>query len=801
MAIGLDPTSIGISAADARQPGELAPAEIMLGLGDAGPSMVGGAAMTEMDDGGVTIDFGGAMPAMSAPPTWDANLADWMPEDDLARIGGELSDAVDQDKASSSQWEATYLRGVKSLGVTSENRDGVFNGACGARDPLFAEAVIRFQATYRGELLPAGGPVKTMIAGAETPELRDQAERVKAFMNYYLTSVDRTYYSDSDQMGFWLAIAGSTFKKVYPNPRTGLPIARFIPPDRFIVAYTTTHINDAPRRTHEFLISKRDYIWGKLTGLYGNADLGIADTMPEQSATQQAIDGAQGTTPTAIVGDEEYTFRETHVDYDLPGFEHRDGMGQPTGLGLPYIITLEKQSRKIVSIRRNWREDDPTYKARQYFVGYKFLPGLGVYGFGLAHVLGGYEEAATSLLRQLVDAGEFANFPGGFRQKGIRLPDGDNNVTVGPGQWIEIDVPGNDIRQAFMPFPAKEPSVVLKDLRNEMVESARRIASTAEIAVGDGRQDAPVGTTVALLEAATKIESAVIKRCYAAQMEEFALLAEWFGETLPEEGYPFQMPGGETAVMRQDFDNRIDIIPVGDPNIPSSSQRMLRAEAVFRTAGALPDIHNMREAASYLYETWGIPRQQIERILPQPSQAQPMDPVSENQVALRGGPLAVGPWQDDDAHIAVHMSMAESAPSLAAHVAEHFGNKFRKAVEQAIGIPLPPLGQGMPPEVENEIARMVAQSIEAIKQATGTTPGGQDMLAVAMEDIKVKAKDVANKHEAALAKIRQAAFAEWVRHLDKQGDAQTRLRIAGMQAEVRKEVARQKPATSQSARR
>ena len=789
MALPASPSGF-IRRDDGQSPDAGLPAAEILLANDGESAVIDGVALTSTADGGAVVDFAGAQVAPSAAPlAWDANLAEHIDEAVLDRIAGELEEAVIADIASRSAWEKTYLRGIDSLGLTVENRDNIFVGACGARDPLMAEAAIRFQATYRGELLAAGGPVKTTIVGSETPESRDQAERVKTFLNYYLTQLDKGYYADSDQMGMWLAIGGSTFKKIYQSPATGLPISRYILPDKLIVAYTTSDLASCPRMTHVEKISKRQLVERQLNGTYRTITLPEPSEAGTQTPTDQKIDKTQGTAQIIARGDDRYETAECHADYALPGYEHADALG-PTGLPLPWLITYERATQKILAIRRNWREGDQTTRRRQYFVPFRFLPGFGVYGFGLAHILGGYEAAATSLLRQLVDAGQFANFPGGVRAKGGAKVEDPNHV-IGPGEFVEIDTGGLPLRESFQPLPYKEVSVGLVELRQQIVESARRVAATTDIAVGDGRQDAPVGTTVALLEAATKIESAVIKRCYASQGEELVLLAELFGEVLPDEGYPFLMPGGETAIMRQDFDKRIDVIPVGDPNIPSSAARQLRAEGVFRTAAATPDIHDMREVNRYQYESWGIPRAQIDKFLPPPAQAQPMDPVSENQVALRGGPLAVGEWQDDDAHIAVHMGMAEMLPPLMAHIAEHFGSKFRKVVQMVIGMPLPSLGQQMPPEVENQIARMTAESMQAIKEATGMMPGaeGQDMMAVAMEDIRVKREGVQKKFEEGMASIRQRSMDSYLDHVDRVGGNQVKLRIAAMQVAAGKEQA------------
>ena len=757
-----------------------------------------GVIITDTDDGGAVVDFAPESAAILSTGAHDENLAELMAEETLDAIGTELIEAVTEDIESRHEWEQSYLRGIKLLGLKIEDRTTPFKGACGVFDPLLAEAVLRAQATLRGELLPAAGPVKTSIVGSESDEVMQQSDRVKTWMNYYLTRVDKGYYEDFDQGLMWNILAGSVFRKVYQDTYLNWPRSRFITPDQFVVSYTTTDLQSCPRATHIIKPSPREFRGAQLHGIYRDIELGVPDEKTDISPTTETVDKEVGiSSSNTHRGDDRHTLYECYVDWDMKGFEHRDvdpttGIeGEPTGWPLPYIVTVDKDSRKVLRVERNWKQGDPLYQKRERFAHYKFFPGLGFYGFGLTHFLGGHAKAATSILRQLVDSGTLNNFPGGVRVKGMRIE--DNNLGIGPCEFKEIETGGQPIQNAIMPMPYKEPSVVLMQLRTEISESARRLGATTDIAVGEGRQDAPVGTTLALLEAATKVESGVVKRMYVAQAEEFGMLADLFGEILPAEPYPYRVSGGDKVVMRADFDGRIDVIPVGDPNIPSSSQRMIRAEGRLRMAQSAPQIHDIREAFVHMYRAMGAQDGEIERIMPPPQQAVPMDPVSENQMSMLGKPLAVGLWQDDDDHIAVHMAMAE-VPGMSDHMATHLGNKFRKAIEQALGIQLPPLGQKMPPEIENEIAHLVAQVSDQVKGEMAGQEGELNPLAVAMEEIKVKAAAIQAKLQE--AKIKDASF-RWGKMLEYTADTADRqadMKIDREKIDSAEKIARMRPA-------
>jgi len=662
-----------------------------------------------------------------------------MDEMDLNSLGETLLSGVEEDKQSRGAWEATMSEGIKLMGLKIEDRTTPFKGACGVYDPLLAEAVVRWQAVACGELLPASGPVKTQIIGVANEQLEAQASRVKDFMNLYLTELAPEFYEEFDQMLFWLPLVGSTFKKTYQDRLLGRPVSRFVLPDNFIASYGTTDLSTSPRFCHITPMTPRNFRLAQLAGVYRDIDIG--DPQPDDSSQtpiQAQVDGVQGVEPGAE-GTEEYRIYEVYADLNLVGFENEDG------IPLPYIVSIEEGTRKVLSIYRNYDETDPTFQRKDCFTHYKFMPGVGFYGLGYAHLLGNSAKTATSIRRQLIDAGTLNNFPGGLRVKGMRIE--DNNIGIGPTEFREIDTGGLPIQNAIMTMPYKEPSQVSLELLRETYEGARNLANTAEIAVGEGRQDAPVGTTVALMEAATRLQSATLKRCHKAFSRELKLIADLFGKYLPDEPYPFPVRGGMAAIMREDFSNNIDVIPVSDPNISSSAQRMMRAEALLRFATQQPDQHNIREAYRQMYVEMGIPDEKIELILaPERQKPRPLDPLTENQNAIMGAPLVAGPYQDHDAHIAAHAPIAQDNPSLQAHINEHLAMKMRIQVEQMIGQPLPPPGQPMPPEVENQIAVMVAQAMQQLAPMYKPQPEQDPMLQI--EQMKVQQKEADSTRDA-----------------------------------------------------
>lgn len=711
-----------------------------------------GASIEPQPDGGELIDF-----APKAPDTGPAehtdNLALEMDESELNTLASDIIQYVAEDRKSRESWEGLLTEGIQYLGLKMEDRSYPFEGAAGVFDPILLEAVIRWHATASGELLPASGPVKTQVIGTSTPEVDAQASRVKEFMNFYLTEGAPEWVEQNDQMLFWLPLVGSTFKKTYQDPILNRVVSPFILPQDFIVSFSTADIDTCPRATHVIHMSAKDMRMRQLQEFYIDVELKEPEYDAEQkSALAEASQNTQGLTTPGENDEADHIVYEVHIDLDLPGFEHtqaaEDGGGgdapdsdaEPTqtGLPLPYIVTVELASRKVLAIRRNWKEGDQSYQKIQYFTHFKFVPGLGFYGIGYAHILGNTAKATTSLERQIFDAETLAMFPGGLRAKGSQRGD-DNNLMIGPCEFREIDTGGLPIQQAIMQMPYKGASEVSLALYDRVRENGRGLGNMTEIAVGEGRQDAPVGTTVALMEAANRTQSATIKSAHRAYRREFKLIAALFGQFLPEEPYPWPVPGGPYTIMRTDFSEQVDVIPVSDPNITSSAQRMMLAEAELRFATQAPQLHDQYQAYRQMYVAMGLDEAKIDKILPPPKQAEPTDPLTENQNALTGKPLAVGAYQDHQAHIKSHQVLSEQVPSLAAHISEHLAAAMRVNVEKTLGMQLPPPGTKLPPEIENKIAVLVAQALEALQGPEGQEPSpGQ----IAMAQIKVEADKV-----------------------------------------------------------
>jgi hypothetical protein len=741
----LRPMYEGIGGVDVDLPLDGADIEI----DDDGPAMLDGAEFTELDDGGVEIDFEPEVERLEDAP-FDANLALYMDDMDLNTLGETLLSGVEEDRQSRGDWEATMSEGIKLMGLKIEDRTMPFKGACGVYDPLMAEAVVRWQAVAAGELLPASGPVKTQVVGVANEQLEAQASRVQQFMNLYLTELAPEFYEEFDQMLFWLPLVGSTFKKTYQDRLLGRPVSRFVLPDNFVVSYGTSDLATSPRFCHITPMTRRNFRLAQLAGVYRDIDLGDPQADDSsQTPIQAEVDGVQGVEPGAE-GTEEYRIYEVYADLNLVGYENEDG------IPLPYVVTIEEGTRKVLSVYRNYDEVDPTYQRKDMFTHYKFMPGVGFYGLGYAHLLGNSAKTATSIRRQLIDAGTLNNFPGGLRVKGMRLE--DNNIGIGPTEFREIDTGGLPIQNAIMTMPYKEPSQVSLALLKETYEGARNLANTAEIAVGEGRQDAPVGTTVALMEAATRLQSATLKRCHRAFSRELKLIANLFGKYLPDEPYPFPVRGGMAAIMREDFANNIDVIPVSDPNISSSAQRMMRAEALLRFATQQPDQHNLREAYRQMYVEMGVAPEKIDLLLaPERQKPRPLDPLTENQNAIVGMPLVAGAYQDHDAHIAAHAPIAQDNPILQAHINEHLALKMRQQVEQIIGQPLPPPGMPMPPELENQLAVMVAQAMQQLAPMYKPQPEVDQLAQVEMQKLQIKQADNERDAQVELAKAQMEA--------------------------------------------
>lgn len=677
------------------------------------PVEIDGVMIAELPDGGAEIDLAPASPdQFTVPPTdHGVNLANWLPDDQMQRVAAELLEGIDTDKTSRQEWEDQCAEGLKLMGFTSEDRTFPFNGASGVYDPLMAEAVLRMQSIFYGEMLPPNGPVKSHITGVATDDLQKQAFRVATWMNYYLTQGAPEYYTETDQMYWWLPLVGSAFKKVYQDPIFKRPMAPFVMPADLIVPYTATSLATAARVSNLIKPLPREVKLRQLAGFYRDVALGQPNSLtPDSSAPLQTeVDAATGVRP--AVDDKSATYNLYEVQC-FADFEAHDPLATEKGLPVPYLVTLDSESQKVLAIYRNWRASDPLMQRRNIYAHYKFFPGSGFYGAGYAHILGGLAKNATTNRRQLNDSGTLNNFPGGVRVKGMRMD--DNNLRIGPMEFVEIDTAGMPVQQALMTMPYKEPSQVLFNLLQDSRKAGRDLAGMAEIAVGDGRQDAPVGTTMALLEQATKLQAATVKRAHKSFGEELQMIQELFAEHLPDQPYPYFVGGTEQIIMRRDFDNRVSIVPVSDPNITSQAQRLLRAQLLKQNAASAPEMHDLREAFKQEYIAIGLDQGEIDRLLPPPQSGVPMDPLSENQNAILGKPLKAAPYQDHAAHIAAHMPLAQQTPAMKAHIAEHIAMQMRVQIESLIGRPLP---QGpMPPEMENQIAVMVAQATKALEQ-------------------------------------------------------------------------------------
>ena len=666
-----------------------------------------------------------------------SNLAEEIEEETLAKISNELRSQFSVDLTSRKDWEQSYIKGLDLLGFKYVERSDPFRGAASVSHPLLAEAVTQFQAGAYKELLPAGGPVKTSILGEVTDMVEQQAERVKEFMNYQLMYKMKEYDPEMDQLLFHLPLAGSAFKKVYYDGNMGRPCAKFIPSEDLVVNYGASELEDAERITHVIKISPNDLRRQMISGFYRDIDIDENDDLySSYSDIQEKYDELEGVKKSEYSG--QYQLLEMHVDLNLEGFENLGQDGEPTGLKVPYVVTLEQGTGKILSIYRNYLQNDPMFMRQKYFVHFKFLPGLGFYGFGLVHMLGGLTRTATAALRALLDAGTLSNLPAGFKSRGLRVRDDEEPLM--PGEFRDVDAPGGDLRNALMPLPYKGPDGTLFQLLGFVVDAGRRFAAIADMKVGDGSQANPVGTTMALLEQGTKVMSGIHKRCHYAQKEEFELLAKLFATALPPE-YPYNVSGGNRLVKATDFDDRVDVVPVSDPNIFSMSQRIMLAQTQLQLAQSNPQVHNLYEAYRRMYMALGV--QQIEAILPPPAQPQPLDPGLEGAQALKLQALIVFPDQDHDAHIEAHRAFMSSAlvrnnPQVAtilqAHIVEHVSANARKEVmmESAteLQIQAAKFGGQVPPELQAQFQAQIEKQV-AVKVAAKI----EDMVAEEQESL------------------------------------------------------------------
>jgi len=636
----------------------------------------GGAQVTETPDGAlVEALMGGEMEMMAQEELipFDANLSEFLEDETLGEIASDLVGAYEDDLASRSDWEETYTNGLDLLGVQSEERTTPFEGASGVTHPIVAESVTQFQAQAYKELLPSGGPVKTQVVGLNSPERLEQADRVKDYMNYLITDKMEEYDPDTDQMLFYLPLSGSTFKKIYFDSAKNRPVAKFVAAQDVVIPYSASDLRSAPRITHVLKMSDNDVRKMQVAGIYRDVELSSGSD-DEENEVAKKVNELQGTSKSSYT-DDVRTILEMHVELDLDGFEDIGLDGEPTGIKLPYIVTIDEASNEILAIRRNYLEADPNRESIPYFVHYKFLPGLGFYGFGLTHMIGGLGRAATSILRQLIDAGTLSNLPAGFKARGIRVANSDEPLQ--PGEFRDIDAPGGNIRDAIIPLPYKEPSATLSQLLGALVEGGRRFVSVADNQAQNMGQEQPVGTTVALLERGMKVLSAIHKRLHYGQKQEFKILARIIGENMPAM-YPYELANQGQQLKDQDFDGRVDILPVSDPNIFSMAQRVALAQEQLKLAQTNPQMHNVHAAYRRMYQALEV--QNIDEILPPPPQPQPMDPAMENGRALVGTPMQAFPNQNHEAHIQAHaaffkMPLVQATPhavtALMAHIMEH----------------------------------------------------------------------------------------------------------------------------------
>ena len=701
---------------------------------------------------------------------FNANLAEVLPDDILGSIANDLLSSIKGDKQSRSEWEKTYTDGLKYLGMKfDEGRSQPFEGSSGVIHPILAESVTQFQAQAYKEMLPAKGPVKTEIIGARTVETENQAERVQEFMNYYIMNVMEEYDPELDQMLFYLPLAGSAFKKVYFDFVLNRAMSKFIPPEDLIVPYEAADISSAERITHAINMSGNEIKKQQLTGFYANVDIGSDGYADDMSEIEEAIDEIQGISP-SYKENRNRTVYEVHTVLDIEGYEDRDAEGNPTGLKLPYIVTIEESSQKILSIRRNYLENDLLKNKINYFVQYKFMPGLGFYGLGLSHMIGGLSKASTSILRQLIDAGTLANLPAGFKARGMRIRDEDEPLQ--PGEFRDIDTTGGSLKENLIPLPVKEPSNVLMQLLGLLIDSGKRFAAIADMNIGDVNQAMPVGTTVALLERGTKVMSAIHKRLHYSQKLEFNLLAKVFGESLPPV-YNFQVGSGQNQIKQQDFDNRVDIIPVSDPNIFSQSQRVTLAQELLQMVQSNPQVHGpmgIYEAYRRMYAALGVDNVDALLMPPPDMTPKPVEAGLENASLLLGQPAQAFPEQNHQAHIDTHRSLfftdlVKDSPQVQALIISHCMQHLQFLAAQLAQEQMPDEMKQRIAQIQSQIdqvspeeAQMISQQIQMVNeqysssimaqlaneflQSIGMSGGGDPLVDIRQKELELRDKEL-----------------------------------------------------------
>lgn len=701
-------------------------------------------------------------------PSFDANLAEYIDGSELASIAAELLDDFDNDRNARREWEQTYVDGLDLLGLTLEERSEPWDGACGVYHPMLTEAAIRFQSEMIAETFPAMGPVKAKIVGKDDREIQESAARVVEDMNYNLTEKMTEFRPEHEKMLWSLSLAGAAFKKVYFDPSINRQVSMFVPAEDLYIPYGASDARSAPRITHVMRKTKNDVRKLQYAGFYRDVELG--EPSKDFDDIQRRKDEADGF---SALKDDRYRIMEMQVELDLEGFEDTDSeTGEPTGIALPYIVTIDKGTQEILAIRRNWDENDPFKQARQHFVQYTYIPGFGAYGYGLIHLIGGATKSATSIVRQLIDAGTLSNLPGGLKSRGLRIKGDDTPIM--PGEWRDVDVPGSSIRDNILPLPYKEPSQTLFNLLQNVVEEGRRLAAVADVKLNEMNGEAPVGTTLAILERTLKVMSAVQARVHASMEQEFKLVAALIKDYTPPE-YEYDPDYGATRAQKKSDYEKTDIIPVSDPNASTMAQRIIQYQAAVQLAQQAPQIYNLAELHRGFLQTMGI--KDADKIIPVEEDATPVDPVTENMNILNLKPVKAFLEQDHEAHLIVHQSALQDpkvaqvmgqnpqaqaiGQAMQAHIMEHIGFQYRRGIEQQLGVALPAPDQKLPPELEVQIAklsadgaqRLLAQNKNQAALAQAQQAAQDPVLQMQQKELALKEQELKDKKEIEFAKL------------------------------------------------
>ena len=701
-------------------------------------------------------------------PSFDANLAEYIDGSELSAIAADLLEDFDNDRMARKDWEQTYVDGLDLLGLTLEERTEPWNGACGVYHPILTEAAVRFQSEMISETFPAMGPVRAKIVGKDDRSIQESAARVVEDMNYNLTEKMQEFRPEHEKMLWSLALAGASFKKVYFDPTLDRPTSMFVPAEDLFIPYGASDARTAPRVTHAMRKTKNEVKKLQYAGFYRDVELG--EPAKDFDEIQKRKDAADGF---SAIKDDRYRILEMQVELDIEGFEDTDPeTGEETGIALPYVVTIDKGTQEILAIRRNWDEEDPFKRAKQHFVQYTYIPGFGAYGYGLIHLIGGFAKSATSIVRQLIDAGTLSNLPGGLKSRGLRIKGDDTPIM--PGEWRDVDVPGASIRDNILPLPYKEPSATLFNLLQNVVEEGRRLAAVSDVKLNDMNGEAPVGTTLAILERTLKVMSAVQARVHASMEQEFKLVAKLIKDYTPAE-YEYDPDYGATRSQKREDYEKTDIIPVSDPNASTMAQRIIQYQSAIQLSQSAPQIYDLAELHRQFLQTMGI--KDADKIIPVTDEETPTDPVTENMNILNMKPVKAFLEQDHQAHLTVHQSAMQD-PKMAqimgqnpqaqtiqqamqAHIMEHIGFQYRKEIEQQLGVTLPAPGQKLPPELEVQISKLAADAAQRLLQQNKSQAQQQQnqqaaqdpVLQMQKEELEIKKQEVADKKVIEMAKI------------------------------------------------